>query len=274
MSSSPTHSVFSRLRRQASAEAGSADREPSPARGARPDFGRVAAVYDEVRPLDGHRRELFETVVREGGLTGGRVLDVGCGTGQLVAALAERSVRAWGVDVSLEMLQVARAKLPRGAFKAAPAERLPFKDGWFDRVVFTLVVHLVDRPAAFAEARRVLAPGGRIVIATFEPGHFGRYYLNRYFPSVAAIDEARFPDAERLRDELGAAGFSAPRIVPLHQEATADRDSILNRIRSRHISTLQLLDEAEYTCGLARAERELPGTVRYTTDYLIVVSER
>ena len=40
--------------------------------------------------------------------------------------------------------------------KVAPAERLPFKDGWFERAVMWLVVHLVDRPQAFAEARRVL----------------------------------------------------------------------------------------------------------------------
>jgi SAM-dependent methyltransferase len=239
-----------------------------------PDFGLVAAVYDEVRPLDGLRRELLEALVREGALGGGRVLDVGCGTGQLVAQLSERGVAAVGVDVSPEMLEVARAKLPNGVFEPAPAERLPFADGSFDRVVYLLVVHLVDRAAAFAEARRVLAPGGRVAIATFATSHFGSYYLNSYFPSVAAIDEARFPSEDRLRAELAAAGFGTVRVMPLRQHATIDRETVLRRVRARHISTLQLLDEAEYAAGVAQLETELPAVVGYTSDFLIVSAER
>ena len=46
--------------------------------------------------------------------------------------------------------------------KVAPAEQLPFKDGWFERALMWLVVHLVDRPRAFGEAARVLAPDGRL----------------------------------------------------------------------------------------------------------------
>lgn len=242
---------------------------------ASPDFGRLAASYDELRPAAEAWQELFETLVAAGDLVAPRVLDVGCGTGRLTAALAERGVRAWGVDVSPEMLEVARAKVPRrGALRLAPAERLPFKDGWFDRAVFCLAVHLIDRPRALAQARRVLAPGGRIVIATFDPIHFDRYYLNRYFPSIARIDRARFPSESRLRAELAEAGFGPPRVSRLHQDVTIDRESVLRRIRSGHISTFQLVDEAEIAAGLARAERELPARVDYSTDFLIVVAER
>ncbi len=238
-----------------------------------PDFGRLAATYDELRPADRHWRELFDVLVAEGELLTGRVLDAGCGTGNLVAALAERGVRAWGVDPSPEMLAVARGKNVRGAgFKEGRAEALPFKDGWFDRVVCQLVVHLVDRPRAFAEARRVLAPEGRIVIATFEPEHFGRFWLNRFLPSLEAIDRTRFPTREQLAAELAAAGFSPPRLTTLHQEVWLDREKALERLRGRHISTFDLIDEAEYEAGVALAERELPERVDSTRDWLIAVA--
>src|SRR5882724_4663295 len=125
-----------------------------------PDFGVVAEVYDEVRPADGHWQEVFELLVAEAGLTQGRVLDVGCGTGRLVGALAELGIDAAGVDISPEMLAVARRKLPRSTLAEARAEQLPFSEAAFDRIVFSLVVHLIDRPAAFAEAYRALAPSG------------------------------------------------------------------------------------------------------------------
>ncbi len=240
-----------------------------------PDFGLLAPLYDELRPADEAWRELLETLVAEGDLAGRRVLDVGCGTGRLTAALAERGIRVWGVDPSPEMLAVAKAKIGRpAALKVARAERLPFRDGWFDRTVFCLVVHLLDRPQAFGEARRVLARGGRAVMASFDPVHFSRYYLNRYFPSVERIDRERFPPEERLRAEFEQAGFGPLRVARLHQELTVDRETVLRRIRGRHISTFQLVGEDELEAGLARAERELPERVDYTSDFLIVVAER
>jgi SAM-dependent methyltransferase len=239
-----------------------------------PDFGVVAEVYDEVRPADAQWREVFQLLAAEAGLDRGRVLDIGCGTGRLVAALAERGVDASGVDVSPEMLAVARRKLPQCRFVEGRAEQLPFGDAAFERVVFGLVVHLVERPAAFAEAFRVLAPGGVAAIVTFDRSHFGGYYLQEFFPSVRAIDELRFPDETTLRAELVAAGFDRTRIVPLNQQATLDRESVLRRVRARHISTLQLVGEDEYAVGLDRLEAELPDVVAYTSRFLLVVSAR
>ncbi len=239
-----------------------------------PDFGVVAEVYDEVRPADAQWREIFELLLREGGLSEGRVLDVGCGTGRLVAALAERGVDAAGVDSSREMLAVARRKLPGSTLLEGTAEELPFPDGSFDRVVFHLVVHLVDREAALAETFRVLAPGGSVAVVTFDRSHFGGYYLQQYFPSIREIDERRFPDEQLLRTELAEAGFTRTRVVPHRQDAVLDRDAVLRRVEARHISTLQLLDEDEYAAGLSRLERELPAVVPYSSHFLLVVSER
>ncbi len=240
------------------------------------DFGRRAASYDRIRPVDDNWRTAFELVVREADLRGRRVLDLGCGTGRLSTALAEQGIaRVWGVDPSAEMLAVARAKVPAGVgLKEGRAEQLPFRDGWFDRVVMWLVVHLVDRPAAFREVARVLAPDGLLAIVSFDTGHFDGFWLNRYFPTIREIDLERFPGEETLRGELEAAGLGDVRFVRLTQHAALAREHALERIHGRHISTFDLLAEEEIRSGTAMAERDLPERVEYDQEWLIAVAEK
>jgi SAM-dependent methyltransferase len=211
--------------------------------------------------------------VREGDLTGRRVLVVGCGTGRFLAALAGRA-KAWGIDPSPEMLEVARGRAHGAGLKLGSAEELPFKDGWFERAAMWLVVHLVDRPRAFAELQRVLVPAGRLAIATFDPTHFDEFWLNRLFPSLEAIDRARFPTAEQLEEELAEAGFGEVRLTRISQTAAIDREQALERIRGKHISTFDLLDDDEYAAGLERAEGELPERVDYRLEWLLAVAVR
>jgi len=241
-----------------------------------PDFGRLAPKYDELRPADENWWQLLDLLVREGDLRGRRVLDIGCGTGRAVAALTERHAgRAWGVDPSPEMIEVAQRRIPRGArAKVAQAENLPFKDGWFERVLMWLVVHLVDRAQALAEAHRVLVPEGRVAIATFDPAHFEADWLSRFFPSIARIDRARFPTEERLAEELEIAGFERPRVVGLSQDASIDREAALRKLRGKFVSTLALLDAAEYAEGVARAERDLPDRVEYALEWIVLTAVR
>ncbi|HVM58066.1 MAG TPA: methyltransferase domain-containing protein [Gaiellaceae bacterium] len=214
-------------------------------------------------------------LVREGDLRGRRVLEVGCGTGVLAAALAERdAARVWAVDEEPAMVEVARARLPRGAgVRVGRAEELPFRDAWFERAVQRLVVHLVDRSRALPELRRVLATGGRAVVATFDPSHFDGFWLNSLFPSLEAIDRARFPEPDELRRELEAAGFASTRVVRLSQAHELDRETALERIRGRHISTFDLLDEDEIAAGTARAARDLPERIPVRLEWAVVVAD-
>jgi SAM-dependent methyltransferase len=213
--------------------------------------------------------------VEEGELRGRRVLDVGCGTGRLAAALVERGAKVWGIDSSAEMLARARAAGEgKVGLKQGRAEELPFKDGWFDRAVLRLVVHLVDRRRALPELARVLAPGGRVVIATFAPGHFEWYWLIGVFPEVGEIDRERFPGPDALEAELAAAGFTGARTRLVPQRSTLGRAEALEKIRGRYISTLRLLDEETLAAGLARAERELPETIETRLEWAVVIADR
>ncbi|HXH96656.1 MAG TPA: methyltransferase domain-containing protein [Gaiellaceae bacterium] len=237
-----------------------------------PDFGARAARYDELRPPDESWWELFEVLVREGDLRGRRVLEVGCGTGLLAAALAERvAARVWAVDPEPAMVELARRRLR--TVKLAGADSLPFKDGWFERGVMRLVVHLLDRERALRELRRVLAGHGRLAIATFDPSHFGADWLTPFFPSIPDVDRARFPEIDVLEAELRAAGFAATRTVRLTQHREISRGDALERIRGRHISTFDLLGEDEIAEGTSRAERELRDSVEVRLEWAIVVAD-
>jgi SAM-dependent methyltransferase len=240
------------------------------------DFGGIARRYDELRDLGDLWWELVDVLVREADLRGRRVLDVGCGTGRLAAALAQRhGCKVWGIDPSPEMIEVASERVPKGVgLKIGTAEDLAFKDAWFERVVMVLVLQLVDRAQALAEVLRVLQPGGIFGVMTFDYAHFERYYLGGYFPSFEALDKARFPSASALEEELRAAGFGSVRLIRLTRQETLSREAVLERIRGKHISTFQLIDEDEYRSGFERAERELPDTIEHGLEWLIAIAAK
>ncbi|MEV0318075.1 methyltransferase domain-containing protein [Streptomyces sp. NPDC050658] len=97
---------------------------------------------------------------------GSTVVDIGCGAGRAVAELSERGVHAVGVDPDPRMLAAARERWPSaGEFREAGAEDLPFADASVRGYRADKVFHVLQEPGrAVAEARRVLGPGGRIVL--------------------------------------------------------------------------------------------------------------
>ncbi|HET7170220.1 MAG TPA: methyltransferase domain-containing protein [Gaiellales bacterium] len=243
-------------------------------------FDALAPDYDRLRPAGAGWLELTERVLAE--LEGARrLLDVGCGTGRFAVLASERlGARVWGVDASDEMLREARRRpgAERVGWRRADVARLPFRAGWFDAVHSHLVLHLVpDRPAVISELARVLAPGGRAVVGTFAPEHFQEFFLNPYFPSIPAIDLARFPDPEDLCAELAAAGFEGAGVTRLDQPVSAAAADVLERVRGRYISTLRLVADEEYAAGLARLEADVAAgrdTFRSTLRWALVAARR
>lgn len=236
-------------------------------------FDRCAARYDEQRPVDANWWALYERLVELGELRGTRLLEVGAGTGTLAEALTSHAgARVWAIDASAPMVERARERGVNA--RLGRAEALPFKRGWFDAVVMRMVVHLLDRARALPQIARVLAPDGRAVIASEDPASFDAVWFARYFPSVPAIDGARFPSAEALSSELAAAGLPSVRLERLRQSRSISRGRALDLIRSRAYSTFDLIPAQEYAAGLRRAEAELPDELPYSFDWLIAVGAR
>lgn len=134
------------------------------------DFGRVAEDYDRFRP--GFPDSFFDRLAhRKWFRPGLRVLDLGTGTGSLALGVARRGMTSVGLDPSAELLEVARRRAGEegldATFVTGTAERTGQPDGVFDLVCAGQAWWWFDAPAALAEARRVLRPNGRIVIATF-----------------------------------------------------------------------------------------------------------
>ena len=146
---------------------------------------------------------------------GARVLDVGCGEGAFSAALAEAGARPVAVDVSDEPLRRLRTRFPAltDVRRAADGEALPVGDDEVDAVwAGEVVEHVVDVGSFCAELRRVLRPGGPLILTT--PDH-PRRLLVRFALRPAAFEEhfspyadhLRFFTARTLRRVLADAGF-------------------------------------------------------------------
>lgn len=107
-----------------------------------------------------------------GDVAGHGVLDAGCGSGPLIADLAERGANAAGFDASPAMIRLARERLgdETDLRVADLTQPLPYDDGAFDDAVAMLVLHyLEDWSRPLAELRRVLKPGGRLVVVVNHP---------------------------------------------------------------------------------------------------------
>jgi ubiquinone/menaquinone biosynthesis C-methylase UbiE len=143
-------------------------------------FKANAWQWERLRSLHAPEREVEDAVVRAvEGKPAESLLDAGTGTGRMLELLGPRIKRGVGVDVSPEMLAIARDKLERAGLhhcqvRLANVYRLPFADAsqvqGFDIILFHQVLHYLDDPqAAVVEAARVMKPGGRLLIVDFAP---------------------------------------------------------------------------------------------------------
>jgi SAM-dependent methyltransferase len=116
-----------------------------------------------------HNRPLFEAVLDAAEVgSGTRLLDVGCGTGMLLQLAAARGAVPSGIDVTPELLAIARERLPEADLREGDMETLPFEDAAFDAVTGVNAFQFAGDPGkALAEAARVLRPGGHLVASLF-----------------------------------------------------------------------------------------------------------
>ncbi|MFE3032179.1 class I SAM-dependent methyltransferase [Streptomyces canus] len=152
-----------------------------------------------------------------GEVAGRRILDAGCGSGPLFAALRDRGAIVSGFDASAGMLELARRRLGDSADLqvADLGNPLPYSDDTFDDVLASLVLHyLEDWGPALAEVRRILKPGGRLIASVDHP--FAVHLMHRQ-----AGREAEYPyfNTTNWTEEWTMSGHTALMSIwhrPLH----------------------------------------------------------
>ena len=133
------------------------------------EFGKDAADYDSSRRYSS-LRDSYPRIVEEAVAQPFTAMaDIGCGTGALLMMIHDRrkNARLFGIDISEEMIKVAKAKLgAKAELRVSDSENLPFKDGSIGLVTCTFSFHHhPNASAVFKEFHRILAPQGRLIMA-------------------------------------------------------------------------------------------------------------
>ncbi len=191
----------------------------------------------------------IEPLLDSAGVTAGtRVLDVGCGLGDLAAAAARRGAEPTGLDIAEGMIDAARRRHPAIEFVLHDGEELPFGAASFDAVLAAFVVnHLPDPERAAAEFARVTKPGGRIALAMWGPlEEVAILGLPTQAAKVAGLDDRHLPG-----------GPSSVRFTDAGELTGLLRGAGLEDVELRELAfTLHVADFAELWTGV------LGGTVR------------
>jgi ubiquinone/menaquinone biosynthesis C-methylase UbiE len=225
------------------------------------DFNRIAPVYDSGRamPLESLSawRAALAPLLPAGRLP---VLDLGAGTGMWAEAFA----RWFGLPVvAVEPAEGMR----RQAMRARPhagvsllggdAEHIPLRDGTCGAAWLSAVIHHVPDPARCArELRRVVAPGGPVLLR----GAFGsridpaKLAIFRFFPQAMVVAE-RFPTLPAIEAAFAAAGWTVESVTDVPQVSAPSLRAALDRARHRADTTLQGIPDGDFAAGLAALER-------------------
>jgi ubiquinone/menaquinone biosynthesis C-methylase UbiE len=150
-------------------------------------YDAIAGIYDTHydRPRGRCYHTHISTHVMDALPKGGRLLDIGCGTGLFIGKYLQNGGSAVGIDISRNMIEKARIRCPGSPFTLGTGEGLPFRDGSFDAVSSLLVFTYLRDPAAMLdEAYRVLKPGGSISICTL-----GKKLLTSGIPAIYQLSE-------------------------------------------------------------------------------------
>ncbi|SDO44454.1 Methyltransferase domain-containing protein [Cryobacterium flavum] len=187
--------------------------EPDDTSAARAAYDTVAVDYDELlrdelagKPHDRAQLAAFAELVQADG--NGSVADIGCGPGRITAHLHDLGLQVFGIDLSPEMIAVARQAHPSLQFLEGTMEALDLADDTLGGIVaWYSIIHTPPErlPLVFAEFARVLVAGGYLLLA-FQAGDEPRHLAHAYGHDIDLMAYRLPPD--RIVDLLAAAGLA------------------------------------------------------------------
>jgi demethylmenaquinone methyltransferase/2-methoxy-6-polyprenyl-1,4-benzoquinol methylase len=226
-----------------------------------PDYSHQAKHYDETRAASPSvLRPLREALT---GAPGRRLADIGGGTGNYALALKREGWEPVVIDRSPDML--ARAKAKGLETVASDAQRLPFEAETFDAaMLISMLHHVEDRNRALAEARRILRPGGRLVLMGFTGEDAASLWIMDYFPTSRPWMEATHPPRAAFLDALPGAAMVEFQFEDMKDESlaalSADPERVLAAADRRRTSFFERMGRDhpdELRAGLARLQEDI-----------------
>jgi SAM-dependent methyltransferase len=196
----------------------------------RTTFDKASSLYDEVRP--GYPDDLFDDVVSLSGiLPAGRILEIGCGTGQATVPFARRGYRILCIELGENMAAVARRNLegyPQAEVRTGAFEESTLQEGAFDLAISATAFHWLDPAVAYPKAATALRDGGSL--ALFWNVHVHSDASEGFFEAAQRIYEREAPEIVGPEDYKG---LPRPHQVPDRTEEIQNT-SLFDGITTRH----------------------------------------
>jgi SAM-dependent methyltransferase len=224
------------------------------------DYEKMAPRYDKGRALpleslDGWRRAIVPYLPA----TGRRpIIDIGCGTGLWAEAFTQWfGVSIIGIDPSANMLAEAVRKRshPTTTYLRASGVNIPIKDSLCSCAWLSVVVHHIpDLFQCAGELRRVLCPGGHVLIRNGFSGRTEDISWLKFWPQAKPLADRRWPDLGETVETFKAEGFVFEHIAKVAQQTAPDLQTYALKLETRSDSTLVTLSDVEFEMGLRRLQ--------------------
>src|SRR5215216_2060149 len=186
----------------------------------RTTFDEAASLYDEVRP--GYPEDLFDDIVSLSGIpAGGRILEIGCGTGQATLPFARCGYRILCIELGENMAAVARRNLegyPNAEVRTEVFEEWPLQESAFDLAISATAFHWLDPDAAYPKVARALRQGG--ALALFWNEHVYSDASEDFFKAAQEVYEREAPEIVGPEDYKGP-----PRPEEVHDRTAEIEDT-------------------------------------------------
>jgi ubiquinone/menaquinone biosynthesis C-methylase UbiE len=229
--------------------------DPERSMDVRNNYNAISGTYDrryEINPLNGVEVALRGLIEEIGAR---RVLEVGCGTGHWLKALASQVERVVGLDLSSGMLLQARDPALSIDLVCGSADSPPFLGKSFEIIFVVNALHHFKGKEQFIEkARNLLKPGGALAIIGLDvPSAIGHWVIYDYFPGALEYDKSRFPLWEQVQSWMETAGLAVRPLCTVENIRYEKRGRAIlddHFIQRYGASQFMGLTDAEYQCGI------------------------